>query len=58
MSNDNDATIATWYAWGRQDAQHDPRVDVFAFGTFYAEQRATAGRSVQDAFAAYVAGLA
>jgi hypothetical protein len=57
-SNDNnDRLSATWYAFGRQDAAHNPLVDVFAFGVFYAEQRATAGQSIQDAFATYVAGL-
>jgi hypothetical protein len=62
MSNTNGNDIlsvsqATWYAFGRQDAEHNPKVDVFAFGQFYAAQRATVGQSIQDAFATYVASL-
>lgn len=57
MSNDNNIQCATWYAFGRQDANHDPRVDVFAFGVFYDAQRGVTGQSIQDAFATYVAGL-
>ena len=57
----NDITInrvsATWYAWGRQDAEHNPLVDVFAFADFYVAQRATAGQSIQDAFTTYVASV-
>lgn len=55
MSNyDNDKLAATWYAFGRQDAEHNPLVDVFDFGVFYAAQRTSHGRSIQDAFATYV----
>jgi hypothetical protein len=60
MSNDINLNrvSATWYAWGRQDAEHNPLVDVFAFADFYVAQRATAGRSIQDAFTVYLASLA
>jgi len=55
MSNyDNDKLAATWYAFGRQDAEHNPLVDVFDFGVFYAAQRHGRGQSIQDAFATYV----
>jgi hypothetical protein len=60
MSNNSieiNRASATWYAWGRQDAEHNPKVDVFAFAEFYLAQRHTAGQSIQDAFATYVAGL-
>jgi hypothetical protein len=60
-NNDIDSlhTSALWYAWGRQDAQHTPGVDVFAFADQYAAIAAAGGHrpSIQDAFATYVAGL-
>ena len=59
MSNyDNDKLAATWYAFGRQDAEHNPLVDVFDFGVFYASQRHGRGQSIQDAFVTYLASLA
>jgi hypothetical protein len=57
-NNDNIDYSAVWYAYGRQDAEYNPLVDVFAFATFYVAQRATRGQSVQDAFATYVAKVA
>jgi hypothetical protein len=40
---------ATWYAWGRNDAE-GTSTDVFEFADFYVEQRETRGQSVQDAY--------
>jgi hypothetical protein len=40
---------ATWYAWGRNDAE-GTSTDVFEFGKFYEAQRTSRGQSVQDAY--------
>lgn len=49
-------TSATWYAWGRNDAE-GTSVDVFKFAEFYEAQRTSRGQSVQDAFKTFVADL-
>lgn len=50
---------ALWYGWGRQDAAHDARIDVFAFADQYAAlARRPEGRpSIQQAWADFVAAL-
>jgi len=44
-----DRTSATWYAWGRNDAE-GTTTDVLAFADFYVAQRKSRGQSVQDAY--------
>jgi hypothetical protein len=46
-------TSATWYAWGRNDAE-GTTTDVFAFAAFYEAQRTSRGQSVQDAYKTFV----
>jgi len=50
--HNTDQLSATWYAWGRNDAE-GTSTDVFVFGEFYAAQRPVRGQSVQDAYAEF-----
>jgi hypothetical protein len=51
-----DLTSATWYAWGRNDAE-GTTTDVFAFADYYVSQRPLRGQSIQDAYTTFTTGF-
>jgi hypothetical protein len=58
ISNEQlERTSATWYAWGRNDAE-GTATHVFDFADFYVAQRTSRGQSVQDAYKTFVADVA
>lgn len=55
MASFTNQTEGFYYACGRNDAQDARWVNPWVFAEFYDAQRATEGRSVQDAFEEFLA---